>query len=144
MKVLVTETTQDSIKQDHLPEIDGLRALAVLAVVLYHSRLEWFRGGYLGVDVFFVISGFVITRRVLSDLDTGQFSMAQFYRRRIRRILPALMMVLIVSTLLAHLWLLPSEYVSYSQTLKSVLTLNANHFLATKTNYFQPETDYMP
>lgn len=144
MNVLGAATTQNSTKQGHLPEIDGLRALAVLAVVLYHSRLEWFRGGYFGVDIFFVISGFVITRRVLSDLDTGQFSMAQFYRRRIRRILPALMMVLIVSTLLAHLWLLPSEYVSYSQTLKSVLTLNANHFLATKTNYFQPETDFMP
>jgi peptidoglycan/LPS O-acetylase OafA/YrhL len=144
VKVFGAATTPNSTKLGHLPEIDGLRALAVLAVVFYHSRFGWFRGGYFGVDIFFVISGFVITRRVLSDLDTGQFSMAQFYRRRIRRILPALMLVLIVSTLLAHQWLLPSEYVSYSLTLKSVLTLNANHFLATQTNYFQPETDFMP
>lgn len=135
---------QDCQKRSHLTEIDGLRAVAVLSVVLYHSGLDWFRGGYFGVDIFFVISGYVITRRVSRDLRFDRYSVVEFYRRRLRRILPATMLTLVATTYMAHLWLLPADYVSYSHTLKSVLTINANQYLATQTNYFQPETDFMP
>ncbi|MEP1421071.1 MAG: acyltransferase, partial [Erythrobacter sp.] len=72
------------------PDIDGLRTLAVLPVVLFHMKFDWIEGGFLGVDVFFVISGFLITSILVSDLHSGKFSLREFYKRRVRRILPAL------------------------------------------------------
>ena len=75
-------------------EIDGLRALAVVPVVLYHAGLSWLPGGYVGVDVFFVISGFLITRQIVSQILAGQFSATEFYARRILRIFPPLLLVI--------------------------------------------------
>ena len=80
------------------PEVDGLRALAVLPVILYHAKLPYFQGGFVGVDVFFVISGYLITRIILSELFTSSFSLVNFYERRARRILPALFCVLTLSS----------------------------------------------
>ena len=79
------------------PDIDGLRALAVMAVILFHTFPKILSGGFVGVDIFFVISGYLITQIILCDLDERKFSLANFYARRIRRIFPALMIVLIVS-----------------------------------------------
>ena len=76
-------------------EIDGLRALAVIPVVLYHAGFGLFSGGFLGVDVFFVISGYLITTIILDDFDNDNFSILKFYQRRIRRILPVLILVII-------------------------------------------------
>ena len=81
-------------------EIDGLRALAVLPVILFHAGYEFFSGGYVGVDVFFVISGYLITTIILSEKDAGTFSLINFYERRARRILPALFLVMLVSLIL--------------------------------------------
>ena len=75
---------------DYRREIDGLRALAVLPVILFHAGFEMFSGGFVGVDVFFVISGYLITTIILSELEQGRFSIVNFYERRARRILPAL------------------------------------------------------
>lgn len=72
------------------PEIDGLRAIAVLPVILFHAGLPFFDGGFIGVDIFFVISGFLITSIILRELQLKQFSIVKFYERRARRILPAL------------------------------------------------------
>lgn len=77
------------------PEIDGLRALAVVPVVLFHSDFSAFSGGFIGVDVFFVISGYLITKILWDDLERGEFSLVRFYERRARRILPALFCMLI-------------------------------------------------
>ena len=121
-----------------------MRAIAVLAVVLYHASIRGFNGGYFGVDVFFVISGFVITRKTLTDLGSGEFSPFEFYRRRVRRILPAVIVVLFVTTIFAHKWLLPVDYMKYSETLKSVLTLTSNRQIARETNYFEPDTAFLP
>ena len=77
-------------------EIDGLRALAVLPVILFHAGFEWFGGGFVGVDVFFVISGYLITTIIISEMDEGKFSIVNFYERRARRILPALFFVMAV------------------------------------------------
>ena len=74
-------------------EIDGLRALAVLPVILFHAGFEWFSGGFVGVDVFFVISGYLITSILIEDIDNNRFSIVHFYERRARRILPALFFV---------------------------------------------------
>ena len=92
----------------HRPEIDGLRAVAVLPVVLFHAGVTAFSGGYVGVDVFFVISGFLITGLIKEDLETGRFSILGFYNRRVRRILPALVFTALLTSAAAFAWLLPS------------------------------------
>ncbi len=88
-------------------DIDGLRALAVIPVLLFHAGFRSFSGGFVGVDVFFVISGFLITSIIQEDIEAGRFSIISFYERRIRRIFPALFTTLLVSTVIAALILLP-------------------------------------
>ena len=90
-------------------EIDGLRALAVIPVILYHGGLNFFSGGYIGVDVFFVISGYLITTILVEDIKNQNFSILGFYLRRARRILPALFFMMIVCIPFAWTWMLPNE-----------------------------------
>ena len=85
-------------------EIDGLRALAVLPVILFHAGFEWFSGGFVGVDVFFVISGYLITSVILKDISKNQFSFLTFYEKRVRRLLPALFFIM--SCCLPFVWFL--------------------------------------
>ena len=106
-------------KSAYRPEIDGLRAVAVVAVVCFHAHftllgMQVLRGGYLGVDVFFVISGYLIGRYILGELDQCTFSLVRFYDRRARRILPALLFVLAVSFVLATLILTPKLLIDFS------------------------------
>ena len=101
-------------------EIDGLRAVAVLPVILFHAGFGLFSGGYVGVDVFFVISGYLITSIIYSEIGEGRFSIVSFYERRVRRIMPALLLVLIISTIFAWMWMLPTAFQSYSKRLVSV------------------------
>jgi hypothetical protein len=98
------------------PEIDGLRALAVLPVILFHARIQTFSGGFVGVDVFFVISGYLITSIILSDLEKGRFSIVNFYERRARRILPALFLVVACCLPAAWFWLWPNDMKAFSET----------------------------
>ena len=95
--------------QDYRPDIDGLRAVAVLSVIIFHLRAEWMPGGFVGVDIFFVISGYLITRYILQELGVGTFSLAEFYRRRIKRIAPALLLVVGTTLLLSALLMLPDD-----------------------------------
>src|SRR6202789_18987 len=89
-------------------DIDGLRAVAVLVVVFYHLKILKVWGGFIGVDVFFVISGFLISSVILKEISESRFSLSAFYQRRIRRIIPALMVMLGASTVAACIFLLPS------------------------------------
>src|SRR5690606_25457253 len=89
------------------PEIDGLRAVAVVSVVLYHINKAWLPGGFVGVDIFFVISGFLITSIIWRGLEGGTFSLADFYLRRIRRIIPVMLLVVAVTLLAGAFLLLP-------------------------------------
>jgi peptidoglycan/LPS O-acetylase OafA/YrhL len=91
------------------PEIDGLRALAVVPVLLFHAGFGLVAGGFAGVDVFFVISGFLITSIIHSEIHDGSFSIVRFYERRARRLAPALLLVCAVSIPFALLWMLPQE-----------------------------------
>ncbi|MEO7208119.1 MAG: acyltransferase, partial [Steroidobacteraceae bacterium] len=86
----------------YLPEIDGLRAIAILSVLVFHFNRKLFGGGFVGVDIFFVISGFLITSILLNDFNQGQFSISRFYQRRIARIAPAFFVVLVLTLVAAY------------------------------------------
>ena len=101
-------------------EIDGLRALAVIPVVLFHAGFSIFGGGFVGVDVFFVISGYLITSIIIYEKQAGMFSLVNFYERRARRILPALTLVMFAGLPFSILWLLPSDLRDFSQCLVAV------------------------
>ena len=116
------------------PEIDGLRAIAVGAVILYHAQItilghQSFKGGFIGVDIFFVISGYLITSIILKELAiTGSFSFKHFYERRIRRIVPALLFVMLVSIPFAWLYLLPSSFIDFSKSILYSLGFSSNFY----------------
>ncbi len=126
------------------PEIDGLRAFAVLPVILFHAGFSPWAGGYVGVDVFFVISGYLITGILIGDLRAGRFSIVRFYERRARRILPALFFVLAVSCFFAWLWMLPSQLITYGLHLAAVATFCSNVVLWLSTDYFAPASELLP
>lgn len=123
-------------KLAYRPEIDGLRSVAVLAVIIYHADSRLLSGGFIGVDVFFVISGFLITSLLLADLKQGRFSLAQFYERRCRRILPPLVVMALIVTVLGWLFLLPADYRDFGSSLKAMAAFVANHYFFGKTGYF--------
>ncbi len=120
-------------------EIDGLRALAVLPVILFHAGFETFSGGFVGVDVFFVISGYLITTIILAELEQGKFSIVNFYERRARRILPALFLVLLVCIPFAWFWLLPTDMKDFSQSLVAVSVFASNILFWLESSYFDGE-----
>ena len=105
------------------PEIDGLRGLAVVSVILFHAGFELFSGGFVGVDVFFVISGYLITTILIEDIENKRFSIVNFYERRARRILPALFFVMLVCIPFAWMWMLPSQMKDFSQSLVAVSSI---------------------
>ena len=125
-------------------DIDGLRALAVLAVVFFHAKLPGFSGGFVGVDVFFVISGFLITGLMVHDRGADRFSLATFYFRRIRRIVPALLCVYIACTLAAAVLMLPSDMAEFGRSLLSSATFVSNHFFYGLADYFGGASDLKP
>jgi len=129
---------------DHRPEIDGLRTIAVMPVILSHAKFGLVPGGYLGVDIFFVISGFLISIMLLEDLETGRFSLIRFYERRARRILPALVVMIAVTSLFAWAWLLPAELKKYSDSLIAVALFGSNFLFWQTDNYFSPVADLAP
>lgn len=129
---------------DYRPDIDGLRALAILPVVLFHAGVPGFAGGFVGVDVFFVISGFLITAIIDRELQAGRFSIRRFYERRARRILPALFVMLVCSSIFAALWLFPDQYLAYAHSLVAA-TLFVSSFLFRRENgYFDLASDEKP
>ncbi len=126
-------------------EIDGLRALAVIPVILFHAGFSAFGGGFVGVDVFFVISGFLITSIILAEKATGRFSLLKFYERRARRILPALFLVMGVCTLLAIVLLAPFSGRDFYQSLAATALFSSNIlFIVESDNYFGLMSEYKP
>ena len=122
------------MKLTYRPEIDGLRAIAVIAVILYHTQLtifghQPFKGGFIGVDIFFVISGYLITSIILKELiTTGFFSFKHFYERRIRRLLPALLFVMLASLPFAWMYLMKSSFVGFSKSILYSLGFSSNFY----------------
>lgn len=125
-------------------EIDGLRAVAVVPVILFHAGMTVFSGGYVGVDVFFVISGYLITNILIGELEQGNFSIARFYERRARRILPALFFVVMCCIPFAWMWMLPSELKDFSQSLVAVTVFASNILFWREEGYFAPAAELKP
>lgn len=137
----------DKVQQHRLPyrpDIDGLRAIAVLAVVLYHADLPIVRSGFSGVDIFFVISGYLIGGIIYTNTLRNSFSFFEFYGRRARRILPALIFVAIATTIASLLVLSPTELSRASRTIGYALVGTSNIYLWAKTNYFSPDSHLDP
>lgn len=126
------------------PEIDGLRALAVIPVILFHAGFEIFSGGFVGVDVFFVISGYLITSIIIEDLEHSRFNLLHFYERRARRILPALFFIMIFCFPFALVWMLPNQMKDFSQSLIAVSLFVSNFLFWVEDGYFGPNSEEKP
>jgi peptidoglycan/LPS O-acetylase OafA/YrhL len=128
----------------HRRDIDGLRAIAIIPVVLFHAHVPYMFGGFVGVDVFLVISGYLITTLLLDDIQADRFSIAYFYERRVRRILPALFGVLAVSGILAHLLLLPDDHRDFGRSLLATVFFSSNIFFYFQGGYFDRPAETKP
>lgn len=126
------------------PDIDGLRAVAVLSVVAFHAFPAWMKGGFIGVDVFFVISGFLISTIIFENLDKGTFSFAEFYARRIKRIFPALLLVLIASYAFGWFALLADEYKQLGKHIAAGAGFVSNLVLWGEAGYFDNSAETKP
>ncbi len=125
-------------------EIDGLRSLAVVPVILFHAGSQWFSGGFVGVDIFFVISGYLIATKLTEDIDNQRFSLWDFYERRVRRIIPALLVVLLVSIFFARLVLLPADIKVFSKSLLATLFFYSNIYFYKQSGYFDVSGELKP
>ena len=125
-------------------EIDGLRAVAVVPIILFHAGFSIFSGGYVGVDIFFVISGYLITSILIEALENKQLSLIQFYERRARRILPALFVVMLACIPFAYLWMLPSQLADFGQSLVAVVFFASNVLFWIEEGYFAAASELKP
>ncbi len=125
-------------------EIDGLRALAVIPVIFFHAGFSFFGGGFVGVDVFFVISGYLITNIIINEISQDKFSIINFYERRARRILPALFFVMLVTLPLAWFWLPPLHLKDFGQSLVAVSLFSSNFLFWTESGYFTGFAELKP
>ncbi len=132
------------IQRKYSPEVDGLRAWAVLGVLLYHFDFKAFSGGFTGVDIFFVISGFLITRNIMADIGKGSFSFTRFYSRRIKRLFPALYATLFLTLLFAYLLFTPEHLLRLGKSLLYSILSVSNFFFWKEAGYFDTAVDFKP
>lgn len=126
------------------PDIDGLRAVAVLSVVAFHAFPDWLKGGFIGVDVFFVISGFLISSIIFESLEKGTFSFSEFYARRVKRIFPALSIVLVFCILFGYFSLLPDELNQLGKHVAAGAGFVSNFVLWSESGYFDNVAETKP
>lgn len=132
--------SRDRTALKYRPDIDGLRAVAVLSVLAFHAEISKVSGGFVGVDVFFVISGYLISSIVFAEIAASQFSVIGFYERRIRRIFPALFGMLAVCSIVAAIFLLPTELVNYSKSALAATLSASNFYFWNHSGYFDSPT----
>ncbi len=126
------------------PEVDGLRAVAVLPVMFFHAGFPAFSGGFVGVDVFFVISGYLITGILIDELGRGDYSILRFYERRARRILPALSLVILTTIPFVWAWMTPTEFKLFSESVGTAAIFLSNFLFLAELGYFAPDTELQP
>lgn len=117
-------------------EIDGLRAIAVISVIIYHLNANWLPGGFLGVDIFFVISGFLITGIIINEIQENRFSFKDFYTRRIKRIYPAFIAVMALVSLVASALFIYNDFNQLRKTIELAVVFSSNFYLGFKQGYF--------
>ncbi len=142
--MLENRNSADSRIVAYRPDIDGLRAIAVLSVIVYHLSRGTLPGGYFGVDIFFVLSGYLITAIVWREIGANDFSIARFYDRRIRRIMPALLAMLFATAAASALILLPADLIGFARSLFATLGFVANVYFWRDTHYFSSIADEKP
>jgi peptidoglycan/LPS O-acetylase OafA/YrhL len=137
---------QSSSDHGYRPDVDGLRAIAVLSVMVFHVSTALLPGGFVGVDIFFVISGFLITRNILQDLELGRFSIAEFYRRRIKRIAPPMLVVVFLTILTGQILMVPEDASKMAKSAVWSLSSLANVYFwkYQDTGYFAPDSRHSP
>ncbi len=134
-----------SLKHAYRADIDGLRTLAVFLVILFHANVEALQGGYIGVDVFFVISGFLITKSINSEMLDNRFSFKSFYLKRIRRIIPVLAFVVVIIAIPGYLYLFANHYeASARAALNTILSTNNFYLWSNSANYFSESSEFQP
>src|SRR3569833_2222272 len=134
-----------SAHSDYRPDIDGLRALAVLAVIAFHASARILPGGYAGVDIFFVISGYLISSLIIRGMENKSFRFTEFYTRRIKRILPAYIVVALVTLVVASFLLIPNDYIFYTTSLAASWAFLSNVFFSMLSwGYFGQRTEEFP
>ena len=127
------------------PEIDGLRAVAILSVFFFHLEPDLIPGGFIGVDVFFVISGYLISSGLLNSLNkNNRIDFKEFYSRRIRRIIPSLLLIVVVSLILGCLFMLPNDLYTFARSGIAALTFSSNIFFSKNIDFFAPTSDEFP
>jgi peptidoglycan/LPS O-acetylase OafA/YrhL len=126
------------------PEIDGLRAIAVLPVMFFHAGFAAFSGGFVGVDIFFVLSGYLITSIIMGEAEQGRFSLLRFYERRARRILPPLLLVVAATIPFAYFWMTRQQWHDYAESLVGVATFSSNILFWLQTDYFATASELKP
>jgi len=125
-------------------DVDGLRAIAVFAVLLFHLDFEFISGGFVGVDIFYVISGYVIFKSIVKEVECGTFSLLDFYKRRIRRILPALLITVLLSYAVGYFILTPREFVNLSHSAIASLLSYSNFYFFDTLGYFSDSAKSTP
>lgn len=126
------------------PEIDGLRAIAVISVIIYHLNENWLSGGFLGVDIFFVISGFLITGIIITEIQQNSFSLKQFYTRRIKRIYPAFITVMALVSFIASVIFIYNDFNKLRKTIELAITFLSNFYLGLTQGYFDLSANENP
>lgn len=127
------------------PEIDGLRTISVMLVILHHLGWSFIPGGYIGVDIFFVISGYLITKIVTQEIRENRFSIGQFYKRRIIRLAPALITVLIATSIVSLIIMLPAELINYFNSVIYASLFSANFYMWKEVGgYFGAQAEFIP
>lgn len=125
-------------------DINGLRGVAVLLVLLFHAGVSFFSSGFIGVDVFFVISGFLMTGVIQTNLTNNNFSLSEFYKRRLWRLQPALLTMLLITFIIATIFYLPHDYSDFLKSTRRVLLVTANQYFGHETTgYAAPDANKM-
>ena len=133
-----------NVSQPYRPDIDGLRAVAVLSVIAFHFFPTWLSGGFLGVDIFFVISGFLITKIIVGQMADQRFSLIDFYSRRAKRILPALIFILLATLVCGYALLLANEYENLGRHILHSSFFANNFLLMRESGYFDADSLLKP
>ena len=131
-------------KLEYRPDIDGLRAISVIAVILFHFDIVYLPGGFLGVDIFFVISGYLISSIIMKEFENKNFLLTNFYNRRIRRIIPVLLLVILITNFVSLFFLFPEELSNLFKTNISIIFFYSNFYFWKNTDYFNDITSQSP